>query len=262
MLMPEGSLTLGADLSFVTAEGGFGPGEVRFTDVVLFRPRARYTLHERVEVFAGTTLLPKQPSFTDELVWQSGHLGGLIGLTPRLAGFAQVAGGALTNDAGFWTGFDAGVQARKSLDEIVVLQGGLGGAVSFLLPDQDTQEEFWFAEIASHGEILFQAPNGVAAAWIGVDYRVPVAGNPREPDPLLGAFLDPQTRVNFQLGGALAFLADWDLYAEFAIIDRGDVTAAGTTLPMLEGGFDQRHFVFGLLRRFHARISPRTLIAR
>lgn len=262
MLMPAGSLTVGADLSFLTADAGLDGEQIRFTDVVLFRPRVRYTLSNRVELFAGTTLLPKQSSFTDDLVWQGGHVGALIGLGGRLAGFAQAAGGALTNSAGWWTGFDVGVQARKSLDDIVVLQGALGGATSLLFFDEDTEEAFWFAELAAHGEILFQAPNEIAAGWIGVDYRVPVAHAPDAPDALSGGYLDPQPRVNFHLGFVLAFLDDWDLFAELAIVDRGDVADPATTLPILEGGFDQRHFVFGLMRRFQTGRSLRALLAR
>jgi hypothetical protein len=262
MLMPAGSLTVGADLSFLTAVASLDGEQIRFTDVVLFRPRARYTPGNRVELFAGTTLLPKQSSFTDELAWQGGHVGALIGLGGRLAGFAQAAGGALTNSAGWWTGFDVGVQARKSLDEIVVLQGALAGAASLLFFDDDTEEAFWFAELAAHGEILFQAPDNSVAGWLGVDYRVPVAHAPDAPDPLSGGYLDPQPRVNFHLGFALAFLDDWDVFAEFAIIDRGDIADPATTLPILEGGFDQHHYVFGLLRRFQTRSSARALLAR
>jgi hypothetical protein len=262
MLMAKGSLTVGADLSFLTADAGLGDGQTRFTDVVLFRPRARYTPGNRVELFAGTTLLPKQPSFTDELVWQGGHLGALVHLGGRLAGFAQAAGGALTDGTGWWTGFDVGVQARKSLDQIVVLQGALGGATSLLFFDRDTENAFWFAEVAAHGEILFQAPDQILAGWLGVDYRVPVAHSPDAPDPLSGDYLDPQPRVNFHLGFALAFLDDWDLFTEFAILDRGDVEDPATTLPILEGGFDQQHFVVGLMRRFQTRSSPHALLAR
>jgi hypothetical protein len=261
MLMPAGSLTVGADLSFLTADAGLGGEQIHFTDVVLFRPRARYTAGKRVELFAGTTLLPKQSSFTDELVWQGGHVGTLIGLGPRLAGFAQVSGGVLTDRAGWWGGFDIGVQARKSLEEIVVLQGALGGATSLLFFDDDTEESFWFAELAAHGEVLFQMPE-ILAGWIGADYRVPVAHGPDAPDPVSGAYLDPQPRVNFYLGGALTFLDDWDLFAEFAILDRGDIADPATTLPILEGGFDQRQFVFGLIRRFQTRSPPRALLAR
>ncbi|HWN67704.1 MAG TPA: PT domain-containing protein [Haliangium sp.] len=261
MLMPRGSLTVGADLSFLTADAGLAGEQIRFTDVVLFRPRARYTPGNRVELFAGTTLLPKQPSFTDELAWQSANLGALIGLGARMAAFAQAGGGALTDGAGWWAGFDLGVQARKSLDDIVVLQGALGGATSLLFFDEDTEESFWFAEVAAHGEILFQADE-IMAGWLGVDYRVPVAHAPDAPDPLSGAYLDPQPRVNFHLGVALAFLDDWDLYAEVAILDRGDIADPATTLPVLEGGFDQQHFVLGLLRRFQTRSSPHALLAR
>jgi hypothetical protein len=261
MLMLPGSLTVGADLSFLTADAGLDGEQIRVTDVVLFRPRVRYTPHDRVELFAGTTLLPKQSSFTDELVWQGGHAGALVHLGEHVAGFAQAAGGPLTNSAGWWTGFDVGVQARKNLEEIVVLQGALGGAASLLLFDEDTEEAFWFAELAAHGEILFQGPE-IIAGWIGVDYRVPVAHAPDAPDPLTGGYLDPQPRVNFHIGGALVFLDDWDLYAEFAILDRGDIADPATTLPILEGGFDQQQFVFGLLRRFQTRSASRALMAR
>jgi hypothetical protein len=194
-------------------------------------------------------------------VWQGGHVGALIGLGGRLAGFAQAAGGPLMDSVGWWAGFDVGVQARKSLDDIVVFQGALGGATSMLFFDEDTEEAFWFAELAGHGEILFQADE-ILAGWIGVDYRVPVAHAPDAPDPLSGAYLDPQPRVNFHLGFVLAYLDHWDLFAELAILDRGDIADPATTLPIIEGGFDQMHFVFGLLRRFQTRNSPHALLAR
>jgi hypothetical protein len=262
MLMSDGSLTVGADISFVTAAGGLGAGEILFTDLVLLRPRLRYALGDKSEVFAGTTLLPKQPSFTDELVWQGGYIGALFGISRRFAVFAQAAGGPLMDSAGWWTGFDTGVQARKVLEKVVVFQGALGGSGSFLWFDEDTAEQFWFAEVAAHGEILFQPPRGEVGAWIGVDYRVPVAHNPSGPDALSGASLDPQTRVNFHMGFVLAALKGWDLYVEYSILDRGDIEAPATTLPILEGGFDQRHLVFGILRRYNIRTAPRALIAR
>lgn len=267
MIMPEDSLTIGAELGFVTADGGLGDGslgdgKVRFTDLVLFRPRVRYAPGKKFELFAGTTLVPKQPSDTDELVWQGANLGTLIELSPRWAMFLQAAGGPLMNDAGWWTGMDAGVQARKILEQVVVFQGALGGSGSMLIIDGPNQEPFWFAEVASHGEILFQAPRGEVAGWLGVDYRVPLAKNPATPDPAFGGYLDPQPRVNVALGVVLAFLPNWDIYAEFAIIDRGDLDAPATTLPVLDGGFDQRHLVFGLLRRFRAQPTVRAMIAR
>jgi hypothetical protein len=43
---------------------------------------------------------------------------------------------------------------------------------------------------------------------------------------------------------------DWDLFAELVVLDRGDLSHPATTLPILDGGFDQTHLVVGLTRRF------------
>ena len=44
-----------------------------------------------------------------------------------------------------------------------------------------------------------------------------------------------------------------DLFAEVSVLDRGDLDAPATTLPILGGGFDQNRFVFGFNRRFGDR---------
>lgn len=266
MLMPSNSLVIGADITFMTGEGGVGPEELRFTDVVLFRPRLRYSVGERLELFLGTSLLPKQPSFTDELVWQGGYAGLLIGTSARTSLSLSFSGGPLmrdpgTGDLGWWSGAAVRMRARKMLDQIIVFQGALGGSGALLMR-ADTDEAFWLAEIDAHGEILFQTPRGEFGAWVGVDYHVPVASNPDSPAQPGGPFMDPQNRVNLHVGTVLAFLEKWDLFAQYSIIDRGDLSAPATTLPILEGGFDNRQLIIGINRRYKARRTPTMFMAR
>jgi hypothetical protein len=42
----------------------------------------------------------------------------------------------------------------------------------------------------------------------------------------------------------------WDLYVSYAIVDRGDVESPGTTLPVLNGGFDQIQWALGVQHHF------------
>jgi hypothetical protein len=60
--------------------------------------------------------------------------------------------------------------------------------------------------------------------------------------------IDPQARVDFHLGSVLALVPDWDLFVDFAVIDRGDLSNASTRLPILDGGFDQEQILFGITR--------------
>ena len=78
----------------------------------------------------------------------------------------------------------------------------------------------------------------------------------------LGPFMDPQNRVNFHIGTVLAFLRGWDLFAQYSVLDRGDLGANETTLPILEGGFDQRQLIIGINRRYNTRKAPRMFMAR
>lgn len=44
-------------------------------------------------------------------------------------------------------------------------------------------------------------------------------------------------------------LEAWDVYAVYAVIDRGELGKPETTLPNLDGGFDQRQLVVGVRYR-------------
>jgi len=97
-----------------------------------------------------------------------------------------------------------------------------------------------------------ESPRGEVAAWLGAQFRVPLVASPGDgdPDATTGMFLDPQTRMSFHVGVVLSYIESWDLFARVAIVDRGDFAEPGTTLPILDGGFDQTHVIFGITRRF------------
>jgi len=44
----------------------------------------------------------------------------------------------------------------------------------------------------------------------------------------------------------------WDLFAELAIVDRGDLSNPATRLPVIDGGFDQRQVLFGVTRHLES----------
>lgn len=257
LLMPGGSYQFGSELSFVTSSVGGDEARLRFTDVVMMRPRARYSFGGKLEMFAGVDVLAKQPSAMEENIVQSSHAGARFALGEDYAGWLGLGGGVMTADLGNWATIDTGVQWRKSIERYAAFQGRFGGSGTALVFDEDTDEPFWFAEALVSGEALFYAPNGIAGAWIGVDFHVPIASNPGEPDPTAGnMYLDPQTRVDFRIGTVLSAIEKWDLYAELAVVDRGDIEDPATTLPVVDGGFDQTQLTLGVIRRFNLDERP------
>ena len=100
-----------------------------------------------------------------------------------------------------------------------------------------------FSELRRESHYEIEA-RGEFAGWLGVDYRVPLATVDED------TMLDPQVRLNFQLGAMIGYVGKWDLYVIYAVVDRGDVESPDTTLPLLDGGFDQSQLVFGAARRF------------
>ena len=68
--------------------------------------------------------------------------------------------------------------------------------------------------------------------------------------------IDPQPRLDFHAGTVLSIVKEWDLFADFAVIDRGDVANPATRLPILDGGFDQKQIVFGVIRHIDGPKLP------
>lgn len=261
MIMPSGTATAGGTLTFLTAERGMGEG-LTFTDVVMTSVNARLAFQERFELAGSATFLPKQPSFTDELLWQSASLGGRVGFGHRYAAFATGAGGVLLDERGLWAGADAGLQARKSLHQTLLVEGTFAGSGTSLFEDQRDQAS-WLTEVVAGGELIFRDPFGNVAGWVGTEFRFPVAHDSTMSDTGEEPY-DPQTRVNFHLGGTLSYIDNWDIYAQYTFVDRGDAVDPRTTLPILAGGFDQQLIVIGVTHVFHPEdnASQNLLIAR
>ncbi len=243
LILPKGSATLGGDLRFMTAEGGLGDEALRFTDVVLLDVNGRISLTETSELFASLTLLPKQPSHTGELLWQGTSLGGRVGFAERFAASLRATVGPTLAHSGYWTTADVAIEARKSLHDTFRFQGMLGASATALFLEGAPERRLGFGEIVADGELVLRVPNGAAAMWVGTQFRFPVMKT-STPD------LDPQTRVNFRIGGVLAYIDDWDIYAELSVNDRGELRESATRLPVLDGGFDQTFLMLGVTRRF------------
>ena len=250
LVNPERQLEIGGELTFVTApESPFpaAPGEpgrkLRLTDVGLFQPHVRYSTGGHIEVAAALSLLAKQPSYLDEPVVQAGSLGLRDGLGHSWALWATGAGGQLLGDAGNWGSLAVGAQARTSIDRTIRFQASLGGAATQLYAGDDSGRP-WFAEIVAHGEAVLRSPRGEVGTWLGVDYRVPVAHD----GGTVG--LDPSVRLGLQVGALIGYVDKWDLYVAASAVNRGDIEDPRTTLPILDGGFDQTQIMFGGARRF------------
>ncbi len=255
MIMPGGTTTFGGTIQFVTAQAGLDDERLRFTDLVMLSLQARRSFMNRFEIFGSASFLPKQPSYTDELLWQGASLGARIGAGKRYAGVIAFAGGPLLRDRGMWSAGAMKMQARKSLHDTLVVEGGIGSATTVLFEER-RDKPAWLTEATASAELVFRDPRGMTAGWIGTEFRVPIVHDSTTSD--LGEEpYDPQTRVNVHIGMVLSYIPNWDIFAKYMIVDRGDYIDASTTLPILEGGFDQRHFIIGLTRRFKAKKQQR-----
>ena len=244
-IIPPRGWVLGSALSYATSRGGIGDHGLAFTDVAFLRLTARGVVKGRAEFYGGIDLLPKQPSFTDEPVFEGAHAGVLVRLPHHLGFDARLDEGALENGAGIYGGARAGLVGRRIVHEILAYEGALSASWTPLRFDQG--ERAWLAEVAATGSIVFRAPEGSAAAWVGFGFAFPIAHAGALPG--VGA-LDPQVRSDVRIGAVVSLVKLWDVYAEYAVLDRGDYTAPRTMLPILDGGFDQQQLTVGIVRHF------------
>src|SRR5262249_8464249 len=152
------------------------------SDVALLSLKLKTSVFGKAEVAASVDLLPKQPSWTDEKVWQGASLAvrGQLG-RHQVAVTARAAGGPMLGDLGYWGGAGAAVDARKRLHEIITFEGEAGGSMTYLLPDSSMKDPAWLAEAGVSGSVLFRDPYGNVGGWIGVGYALPLAHKGRDP---------------------------------------------------------------------------------
>lgn len=254
MIMPGGMYTVSGGLSFLTApESPFADGEVRLTDIVLASLAARYSIAGRAEIAAAFDLLPKQPASTDESVWQRSEIGARVGFGERYAGWLTATTGPTFASDGMWVSGSFGIESQKSLHSTLVVHGVAGASATGLFDDEMSRTA-WFAEAIAGGEMIFRVPNGMAAAWLGTSFHFPVAERADSID------LDPQTRANLSFGAVLSYIESWDISFQVSVVDRGELAAPETTLPILAGGFDQTQLMVAVTRRFREDSGRRPMI--
>ncbi len=249
LLMPDGDIEVGGELAFVTSDGAPAPAsELEFTDMAFFRARVRRSIKRKAELLLGVTLLPKQPSFTDESIFQSGSLGLRTAAGRKWALNVGGAGGLQVDQDGWWFTASGGAQTKRRMHETLTFD--LAAGVSYIRYADETVDP-WLVEVGFSGDVLLHTPHNEVGLWIGATYSVPVVHLEES-----GLF-DPQPRLDFRLGLVYALIERWDLWVELQVVDRGDSAYPATTLPILDGGFDQQQLVFGIIRRFSKKPADR-----
>lgn len=253
---PEKSLPweVGASLNFITSAPALGGGRLTFTDLMLLRLHALTSLGD-YDLFLGSDILPKQPSYSDELVWQGALAGVRTNLGAQNAAWIRGQGGPQLGRNGYWLNAEAAAQYRLALQKELFVETTLGWSHSQLSFKEDVERFFFVEEVFTQVGIALRDPRkGEFAVWLTFDYYLPVLSGPGtdDPDPMAGA-LDPQPRVNMHLGALGAVTKTVSLFIEYSILDRGDLENGFTTLPILHAGFDQKQIIFGFMRHFGDR---------
>ncbi|MCP4446145.1 MAG: hypothetical protein GY811_12485 [Myxococcales bacterium] len=249
---PQLPWEIGTSLTFVTSKESLTGQELAFTDVMLLRLHAMVSLG-RFEVFGGTDILPKQPSYTNEHIWQGSLAGVRTVLDKNISVWARGQGGPQLDKSGFWAGADAAAQYRYELQDVLFFETALGLSHTHLFFKEDVGREYFLDEVfTSVGLALHDPGHGKFGMWLNFDYYYPVFHRPTTgtPDPETLGALDPQPRVNMHIGALGAITENVSLFIEYSILDRGAQETETTTLPVLNTGFDQRQIIFGFMRHF------------
>jgi hypothetical protein len=249
LVAPAGG-ELTSSMKFLMTEPSLGGEAMKFSDLALWSVGGRWSFFSKLELSIEASFLAKQPSFTDEKPWQS--VGGAIRspIGKRAALQITAAGGHLIGHEGMWTKEALLLQFRQEIaDEIMQFEvtAGVDG-VSLSAPRAPSA---FITEVALMTSALFREPTGHWGGWVGLGYAVPVAF--RGQDPTTGMSVDPQPRLDFRIGTVLSLVKNWDVFAEFAIVDRGDMEDPATRLPIMDGGFDQKQVIFGVTRHIEGK---------
>ena len=247
LVKPSGG-ELSSSMRFVTAEPVLGGERLKFSDLGLFGLTGRWSVLPYLEVSGEVTLLPKQPSYTSEKAWQSVGIGLRTPIGRRVAVALAGAGGHLLSHQGMWTRESLAIQWRKPIAQ--VLSFGVSGGVDAITLSAPGSSGALLAELAVATTALVREPTGHWGAWLGIGYAVPIAA--RGIDPTTQLEINPQPRLDVRAGTVWSIDRRWDLFAEYAVIDRGDLGDPTTRLPILDGGFDQHQVILGVTRHLEA----------
>nr|HEX4313955.1 hypothetical protein [Kofleriaceae bacterium] len=246
LVLPDGG-ELGTDLKLVTADS-FAGMPLKFSDLGLFTLHGRVALHHRLELEAHTTVVPKQPSYSDEKVWQSAGAALRIALGHRTSLALAGDGGHLLDHTGLWTESALVVEHRKRITRLTSFDLR-GGADLITVGDAGTTAHV--GELQGAAAAQFRDPDGYVGGWLGLSYALPIVHGGI--DPTDDMTVDPQPRLDLHIGVSLSPVQAWDIYIEAAIVDRGDLSNPATRLPILDGGFDQKQVTLGVVRHFEPK---------
>lgn len=250
IVLPSEHAEVAGELAFITSEPLLTAEETRFSDLGLLRLRVRRSLSDRIEAYLKTALLAKQPSPSDEPIWQSGSLGLRAEVAEQFALGLGGDLGLLMGKQGWWWSVTPSALYKHEASRHLRFLLGAGGTFTLLRFDRAVSEPYWLQELNADAEV--QAGDENAAFWVGAHYSVPLASNPSAANAdRTHGFLDPQVRLGLDVGGSMSLSADdWNAYAVYSIVDRGELESPATLLPILDGGFDQRQLVIGVQYRF------------
>lgn len=241
LVAPPG-YNIGGELRFITASTSPDGPRIKFTDLALLRLQTRWTASRRIELSGSVDLLAKQPDSRKDIFIQGGGLGVKIATSKANAIAAGLSGGPTMGDDGFWGSVGTGVIHRSRIEEFLAFQYGGGASATGLR--MNGADPIWQAGLAASSELVFHTPRGEFATWLGFDLELPIVHSDA---------LDPRSRLGVTVGMVFAAVKDWDLYTTFSWRDRGTTDIPATTLPIIDGGFDQKQFAVGLTRRFSVR---------
>jgi len=251
--MPSGHLEVAGEMAFlISAASPYAP-RLALTDLALLRLNVRRSFADWLELYGGGDLLPKKPTSTHASAFQSAHLGAQAEFAKGFGAALGVAAGPLFGADGVYYRTGPGLSWKPAVSEYLRFVVGVGNAWTILDYRGTTSSAFWLGEVVTHAET--QIGDDSASMWVGMDYAVPFASRPHAsaPDPQHG-YLNPQVRLDLEVGGTLSLRSDgWDVYASYTFVDRGELDKPETTLPILDGGFDQQQIAIGVEYRFDAK---------
>jgi hypothetical protein len=244
LVLPEGSELTGS-LDVIWAGTSLDHQTLTFGDLALFELAGRHAFARRFEVSGTVDFLPKQPAYTDEKVWQSAGIGARAALASNVAASVGGAVGRILDHDGEWLRERATVEWKHPLSQWVAfdLQGG-ADTIELVAPGAMGAQLTELGVQAS----TFMRGNEQWGMWVGIAYAVPVEHSGE--DPTTGMAIAPKPRLDLHIGTVLAVVPEWDLFVDAAVITRGSIQDPATTLPILDGGFDQRQLVIGVTRHF------------
>lgn len=250
IVLRAGEVEAGGEVAYVTGQSPLVDERLAFTDLAFVRLAARRSFIDSLELDLGATFAIKQPTGASEPFYQGATLGARLEFREGLA--AELSGShapLIRNDGNAWS-LEEGFAFKHEVYRYLRFRLGAGGSVTTLAYERPTARPFWLQEAFGRGEAQFGDTN--AAFWVGADYHVPIASSPNgeQPDPVYGS-LDPRIGIGLEIGGVVSTRDEgWDVYAIYRVVDRGDAERPETELPILDGGFDQTQFIFGVRHQF------------